>query len=280
MDQMAGPSSLRGGSSKNVGSHGASGSVNGGASISGNLPPWTQEQPTPEELTLYTTLSAYADALDALPLDLTRSFSDLRELDAVLGPHLNSLTHRLDQLTSIIEDHSFTPGPGGNNPANMDTSVDNVSPTKKKRAGQAAGQTQGATSTLSTAAEKRANEAATQATANAAAKKRKQAAQAAAAKARAAKEAAEDTDGDISAPSAKRPGVKRSNKANGGHDRDDEKDSENPYTTSGSRSRGARARTTQIRESGSDNEEDGSDTGSTAPRSPVLPEHQDLLMLR
>jgi inhibitor of growth protein 3 len=348
MDQMAGPSSLRGGSSKNVGSHGASGSVNGGASISGNLPPWTQEQPTPEELTLYTTLSAYADALDALPLDLTRSFSDLRELDAVLGPHLNSLTHRLDQLTSIIEDHSFTPGerllalkevaeearaykmggedkirvalntaetiishttyidsllanlssvpslasilspakhshlaghlsdgtalapgsgPGGNNPANMDTSVDNVSPTKKKRAGQAAGQTQGATSTLSTAAEKRANEAATQATANAAAKKRKQAAQAAAAKARAAKEAAEDTDGDISAPSAKRPGVKRSNKANGGHDRDDEKDSENPYTTSGSRSRGARARTTQIRESGSDNEEDGSDTGSTAPRS-------------
>ena len=82
-----------------------------------------------------------------------------------------------------------------------------------------------------------------------------------------AKEAAEDTDGDISAPSAKRPGVKRSNKANGAHDRDDEKDNENTYTTSGSRSRGARARATQIRGSGSDNEEDGSDTGSNAPRS-------------
>lgn len=74
------------------------------------LPPWSQEQPTAEELTLYTTLSAYADALDALPLDLTRSFSDLRELDAVLGPHLNSLTNRLNQLTAVIEDPGFNPG--------------------------------------------------------------------------------------------------------------------------------------------------------------------------
>lgn len=52
----------------------------------------------------FVTLAAYADALDALPLDLTRSFSDLRELDAVLGSHLNSLTARLNHLTALIED--------------------------------------------------------------------------------------------------------------------------------------------------------------------------------
>jgi hypothetical protein len=44
-----------------------------------------QQPPSAEDLTLFTSLAAYADALDALPLDLTRSFSDLRELDAVLG---------------------------------------------------------------------------------------------------------------------------------------------------------------------------------------------------
>jgi len=40
---------------------------------------------TAQDDTIFRTLAAYADALDALPLDLTRSFSDLRELDAVLG---------------------------------------------------------------------------------------------------------------------------------------------------------------------------------------------------
>ena len=36
-------------------------------------------------MTLFMLLVTYSDALDALPLDFTRSFSDLRELDAVLG---------------------------------------------------------------------------------------------------------------------------------------------------------------------------------------------------
>ncbi|EST06215.1 Zinc finger, PHD-finger [Kalmanozyma brasiliensis GHG001] len=58
----------------------------------------------------FVTLAAYADALDALPLDLTRSFSDLRELDAVLGSHLNSLTARLNHLTALIEDPSIDQG--------------------------------------------------------------------------------------------------------------------------------------------------------------------------
>lgn len=58
----------------------------------------------------FVTLAAYADALDALPLDLTRSFSDLRELDAVLGSHLNSLTVRLNHLTALIEDPDVDQG--------------------------------------------------------------------------------------------------------------------------------------------------------------------------
>ncbi|PWZ03188.1 hypothetical protein BCV70DRAFT_12959 [Testicularia cyperi] len=58
----------------------------------------------------FVTLAAYADALDALPLDLTRSFSDLRELDAVLGSHLNSLTARLNHLTALIEDPEIDQG--------------------------------------------------------------------------------------------------------------------------------------------------------------------------
>ena len=42
--------------------------------------------PIPEEdIPLYMLLVTYSDALDALPLEFTRSFSDLRELDAVLG---------------------------------------------------------------------------------------------------------------------------------------------------------------------------------------------------
>ncbi|EPQ29512.1 uncharacterized protein PFL1_02731 [Pseudozyma flocculosa PF-1] len=58
----------------------------------------------------FVTLAAYADALDALPLDLTRSFSDLRELDAVLGSHLNSLTARLNHLTALIQDPDIDQG--------------------------------------------------------------------------------------------------------------------------------------------------------------------------
>jgi inhibitor of growth protein 3 len=66
--------------------------------------------PAPSPLQLYTTLAAYADALDALPLDLTRSFSDLRELDAVLGSHLAGLTARLAQLSAAVRDARVEPG--------------------------------------------------------------------------------------------------------------------------------------------------------------------------
>ncbi|CAD6951118.1 unnamed protein product [Tilletia controversa] len=73
------------------------------------LPPAGGGPPNPAHLPLFTVLSAYADALDALPLDLTRSFSDLRELDAVLGTHLSSLTSRLYALASALSDPELTP---------------------------------------------------------------------------------------------------------------------------------------------------------------------------
>ena len=66
-------------------------------------------------MTLFMLLVTYSDALDALPLEFTRSFSDLRELDAVLGgeylltAHLSSLTVRMQHLAAIIEDTSVTP---------------------------------------------------------------------------------------------------------------------------------------------------------------------------
>lgn len=51
--------------------------------------------PIPEEdIPLYMLLVTYSDALDALPLEFTRSFSDLRELDAVLGGTCASLMQR------------------------------------------------------------------------------------------------------------------------------------------------------------------------------------------
>ena len=44
-----------------------------------------------DDLAFFMLLVTYSDALDALPLETTRSFSDLRELDAVLGGMLEYL---------------------------------------------------------------------------------------------------------------------------------------------------------------------------------------------
>lgn len=74
-----------------------------------------------DDISLFMLLVTYSDALDALPLEATRSFSDLRELDAVLGgtytclsdatlAHLGSLTHRLYHLATILENPDATPG--------------------------------------------------------------------------------------------------------------------------------------------------------------------------
>ncbi|WFD16486.1 hypothetical protein MARU1_002524 [Malassezia arunalokei] len=62
-----------------------------------------------DDLAFFMLLVTYSDALDALPLETTRSFSDLRELDAVLGAHLGSLSQRLQHLASVIENPDVPP---------------------------------------------------------------------------------------------------------------------------------------------------------------------------
>ncbi|KAJ3774013.1 hypothetical protein FB446DRAFT_500393 [Lentinula raphanica] len=56
--------------------------------------------------TLYTLsiLSEYSHTLDSLPLDLSRNFADLRELDAVLSSSMASITQKITTLTRMIEE--------------------------------------------------------------------------------------------------------------------------------------------------------------------------------
>ncbi|EEB92054.1 hypothetical protein MPER_09491, partial [Moniliophthora perniciosa FA553] len=51
--------------------------------------------------TVYTLnlLSEYTHTLDSLPLDLSRNFADLRELDAVLSSSMASITAKITMLT-------------------------------------------------------------------------------------------------------------------------------------------------------------------------------------
>ena len=49
-------------------------------------------------------LSEYTHTLDSLPIDLSRNFTDLRELDAVLASSMSSLTSKVLALTKVIED--------------------------------------------------------------------------------------------------------------------------------------------------------------------------------
>ncbi|KAJ8587793.1 hypothetical protein M405DRAFT_741381 [Rhizopogon salebrosus TDB-379] len=49
-------------------------------------------------------LSEYTHTLDSLPLDLSRNFADLRELDAVLSSSMASITAKIKILTQMIED--------------------------------------------------------------------------------------------------------------------------------------------------------------------------------
>ena len=47
--------------------------------------------------------SEYTHTLDSLPLDLSRNFADLRELDAVLSSSISSLITKIETLTETIE---------------------------------------------------------------------------------------------------------------------------------------------------------------------------------
>jgi inhibitor of growth protein 3 len=50
-----------------------------------------------------TLLSDYTHTLDSLPLDLSRNFADLRELDAVLSSSMASITEKILALTQMLE---------------------------------------------------------------------------------------------------------------------------------------------------------------------------------
>jgi inhibitor of growth protein 3 len=51
-------------------------------------------------------LSEYTHTLDSLPLDLSRNFADLRELDAVLSSQMSTITSKIRKLTLMIEQGS------------------------------------------------------------------------------------------------------------------------------------------------------------------------------
>lgn len=86
---------------------------------------------------VFALLADYTDSLDSLPLDLTRNFSDLRELDAVLRSEfprvmfycvlanlladrqltptpntiasINAITSKITSLTALLQDPTATP---------------------------------------------------------------------------------------------------------------------------------------------------------------------------
>lgn len=55
-----------------------------------------------------TLLSEYTHTLDSLPIDLSRNFADLRELDAVLSSSIQSITAKIYHLISMIEEDKAT----------------------------------------------------------------------------------------------------------------------------------------------------------------------------
>ncbi|KAG2365537.1 hypothetical protein BDR07DRAFT_1276922 [Suillus spraguei] len=56
------------------------------------------------DVSALSLLSEYTHTLDSLPLDLSRNFADLRELDAVLSSSMTSITAKIQNLTQMIED--------------------------------------------------------------------------------------------------------------------------------------------------------------------------------
>ncbi|KAJ7431740.1 hypothetical protein B0H11DRAFT_840446 [Mycena galericulata] len=68
-------------------------------------PPRATASSSPATSTVYTLslLSEYTHTLDSLPLDLSRNFADLRELDAVLSASMASITTKIAALTEMIE---------------------------------------------------------------------------------------------------------------------------------------------------------------------------------
>jgi hypothetical protein len=73
--------------------------------------PWSHTTAMADPTTVYSLalLAEYTHSLDSLPLDLSRNFADLRELDAVLSSSMSLITAKINQLTEMIEDRSASP---------------------------------------------------------------------------------------------------------------------------------------------------------------------------
>ena len=69
--------------------------------------PSSSNSPVDTALSL-ACLSEYAHTLDSLPMDLSRSYGDLRELDAVLSSSMALLTTKINDLISMIENKTGT----------------------------------------------------------------------------------------------------------------------------------------------------------------------------
>ncbi|GJE89574.1 inhibitor of growth (ING) domain-containing protein [Phanerochaete sordida] len=66
-------------------------------------PASTSPQKTAHSLAI---LQEYTHTLDSVPLDLSRNFADLRELDAVLSSSMTTVTSKVIELTNMIENRS------------------------------------------------------------------------------------------------------------------------------------------------------------------------------
>lgn len=53
--------------------------------------------------------TTFGDCIEALPPTLTRSISDLRELDAVLSGSISTITDQLNDLLRMLEDPKVSP---------------------------------------------------------------------------------------------------------------------------------------------------------------------------
>lgn len=67
-------------------------------------------QPSPNALATAHSLlllSEYTHILDSLPLDLSRQFADLRELDAVLSASTQNVIQKIYELIDLIENPEY-----------------------------------------------------------------------------------------------------------------------------------------------------------------------------
>ncbi|KAF7307357.1 Chromatin modification-related protein [Mycena indigotica] len=67
------------------------------------VPPPAAQAASPSPIYPLTLLQEYAQTLSALPIELSRNFADLRELDAVLSASQTTLIEKITALTTMIE---------------------------------------------------------------------------------------------------------------------------------------------------------------------------------